>query len=784
MGERSSEPRIFRERWLLGGLFLLLGAQYVWLFLSRRIPSHHDSLDVYVIAHLFSTQSAQGGGLLAWFPYSTHGVLSSWHVGFLGFVHIALLGAGALTRACNAVPLFHLAMLFEDVVLLLGTWRLSRVFLRSGASKFLVTVSVVGSSWWMQQLWHNHRPAYAIPLVLSLFHDFLEEGRRSRLFLAVNLLFLQLLGNLPYVAVMVHVMVGAYLILYVGLFRRRLGPLWARIRPRPQDALWLLPNLLVLGCLYTTLTSGTREIAFAVHGRQADGTVPLTEFLTFSGGLDPVRYADLLVGVNPGVDFSLYCGVAILPFAVLAPVLRPTRAVLFFVVCFLLALLLSLGYLSAVGMPAYLLPPVRLFRYISLTSTHTRLPLCFLAGFGLDAFVRLRGRAPTSIRRLALAMTTLGFVCGLYFLTFATGRQDGPEVGRFLQGNEQSADALARAFGGAGALALLTAALLFTYIRHPGHLQAVAAALVILNAVDMARWRVGLTRDRTKSLTADEYAAQRLDALPYVPRRSEASGDPRRLRVFDRVELAKGTSYDTIENYYHRDLPASEFYASHWMLPFDRLLRAYAATPIDRGPSPSPLILLPPFPPIKAPYDRIMGKARDKLQVFATAHAPASDQETADLMNRPGYSGDVLFVDPGSGGGPGRGPIPAPGADEHLDVAVETLSFDGNHLRVRTRASKGAWLLYCDAWHSHWSATVNGHEVPLARAFLAYKAVPLEEGENTVEFRMDSALRLWTFRVAALNAALWVAGIAVLAAASLGALDGVRRRRSGPPGLR
>jgi hypothetical protein len=206
-----------------------------------------------------------------------------------------------------------------------------------------------------------------------------------------------------------------------------------------------------------------------------------------------------------------------------------------------------------------------------------------------------------------------------------------------------------------------------------------------------------------------------------------------------------GAVYDVMENYIPRDPPASTGTAPFRMAPVDQLLRTYGGGQFGVWRSGN----------IRPPYDKVIGFSADKLQVFSAAHI-LTDAQVADLLNRPDFRGDVLLI-AGSGD-----PVPRLDANERLAVRPEVISFDANSLRVKVEVPKGGWLLYCDAAHPGWRATVNGRNAPVARAFLAYKAVPVTAGTNDVEFRFKSPARTWTFRLAALNALLWVLGLFVL----------------------
>jgi uncharacterized membrane protein YfhO len=69
------------------------------------------------------------------------------------------------------------------------------------------------------------------------------------------------------------------------------------------------------------------------------------------------------------------------------------------------------------------------------------------------------------------------------------------------------------------------------------------------------------------------------------------------------------------------------------------------------------------------------------------------------------------------------------------------------------------WLSYADVWHHSWQATVNGKRVPVYRANMAYKAIPIENGDNVIEFRFRSRLFSALAAFASLNAAAWLLGL-------------------------
>lgn len=766
----EDRARIGLERRLLAALFLLLGIFYAWLIFARRLPRGHDTLSLsYLLQYLFLGQSSSDGGIPLWLPYSTHGSPTSWYVGLGGGLLQNTLLLFGLPQGCNALPLFHLGLLFDEVLLLLGAWWLGKFFYRSPWARFFVAASLLGSTFWAEQIWHNHRAVFCIPLVLALFLEFLGTGGRRFLFLGLNLLCLQFLAGIPYTAVMTILITGTYLIVYVVVFRRRLRLAWPRLRPRPIDALILITHLALLACIHYTLTSGTGEIAFHQPGRSPDGRVTLDQFLSYGDTLDPTRYADLLLGISPLRDFTLYFGVAAVPLALLGLALRPGRTTYYVALTLALVFLLSLGYLSIVGMIAfYAAPPVQFYRYLCASAVHLKIPLLLLAGFGIEGLLRLGPDSRPLIRRMAGAMGLLALICGLCAFTYARHREPVVDLPRLVQtpvpglGTSRNFDApesLGAALGGTGLAALALAVVLAALARRPRWLPALVAALIAVQTGDLLRWRLQLFLQRTAALNDEQYALQKIRPLPWIPRRSAESPEPRRAAAFAPAFFEDGAAYDVAENYFHRDPPASSQTSPFWMSSLDLLLRAYARQPLDTTPVVRPAIWR--GVPLRPPYDKVIGQAFGKLQVFSTAHAVDSDAKMAELMNRSEFRGDVLLIAPPAYGGASDGDLKLE-AQERLAAGIEVESFHANSMRVKVSVPAdrpGGWLLYCDAWHPQWRAWVNGNPAPLSRAFLAYKAVPLQPGMNVVDFQFFAPFRLWTFRLGALNCALWVLGL-------------------------
>ena len=129
---------------------------------------------------------------------------------------------------------------------------------------------------------------------------------------------------------------------------------------------------------------------------------------------------------------------------------------------------------------------------------------------------------------------------------------------------------------------------------------------------------------------------------------------------------------------------------------------------------------------------------------------------------------------------PRRGVLLAPGDGARAlpplgsGAGTATLELDRpEQVRLRVGAPGGAFVVLSDSWYPGWRATVDGADVPIARANVLFRAVEVPVGEHTVEFRYEPT----SFRLGlAVSAASLLAGLALWA----GAAGWGRRRQVRP----
>jgi hypothetical protein len=739
-----------RERLAFGALILIQALLYVYLIATRRLPKGHDTLSVYLLQYLFQAHAAQGPGPLLWMANLAHGIVSTWFADLqAGPVQNALLLVGGVPAGTPMGIVFYAGLFVEDLVLTIGVWRLGGRFYRSLGARFFVAVAAVGSSLWVTNIFWNHRLVYAVPLVITLLLEFLETGRRGRLFLALCLSSLQLLGNAIYIPVLSSLTVALFVGVHAWVFRKRLRASLPLLKPRPADAIWLPAMGVVVATVCVAAVDGLGSMRSSHLGRRPDGSVTLDAFLTYPGDVNPLRYLDLAFGLNPSIDFSLYAGLCTVAFAILALARRPGRPVLQLAAVLLLLLFFSMGYLSAVGTVAYdAAPPLHYFRHVALAAPLVRLFFILLAGFGVDAFARSEG-AERSSRWAVVGVAVAAPIAVRALWAYWSRQSDTDPIVALLDftrsglAPRDTSSAANESTQVSAIVVALLAAAVFVRRSRGGSVGRLLPLLLLLQVVDVFGWRLRFLREGTVALNEEAWALHRVEPLPYFPRRTADDSENARTRIAGKEFFSFGMPYDYFDAFLHQDPAWSRHYVTQWSPSVDLLLRAHARRPLT-GDDHTPFSTLRQRSPAEAPaYEKALGKDEPKLQVFAAACVAGSDEEVAALLNRRDFSGDVLLISPSPTAPPG--PAPELARNDRLSVTPRVLDYRGDRIRVEVEVPPSrtdAWLFYSDAWHPGWRATVDGAAVPVERADLAYKAVRLHGGRNEVEFRFHAPLRL------------------------------------------
>ncbi len=748
--------------------------------LLHRVPNGHDGFQYFTLQYFFLNNAIQAHEVAQWIPYMTQGTVATPWYGIQGsFLQSVLLQLPWLASGTGMLSVYHLAMFVDEMVLLTGTWRLARRFF-DVPTVWFVSISVVASCVWLDQPYWNFRLYYALPLVLELGHRFLDTGRWRWVFLAANLLALQTIGNLPYVVPLTSFVVFAYFAFYAASNR---GLVWGLLRSLTWDhraiAALAFGALSLVGA-YMCVTLGTDQIVHYNVGRSSNGTTSLSYFLSYGRFTDIGKWNDLVLGISPAMDNTLFAGVLLAPL-LLSGLFVVDRRRLHLILTAGLLLLFTLSTPIS-RLVYYAWPGMWYFRHIGLVSSLVKVLLCFVAGLGFEYLFR-PSPTPTraSVRTAAVAGAIGLAICAWWALSTASS---SAAIDRYVSGinADEAARAphtfdrdelacrlrLAAGWTASGAVILGLVPLYLTSRRPISHRtrQVAICAVLAFVATDLYRFKFAYLFDRSDGVGTDQRHVVDWSPMAYPHRRvldlhqARAEAQPRLMETIGFSRLLRrqfegggpiGTQYWTSNAFWFIDEINTTFQADSWLAPIDQLARMFRkGDGVD-------------FPVENDTAARLAGMRADKIRFFSHAYSLPSSADLAPIVTDSSFNGGVLFVSSPEATSQqtmttrweSQQPL---SSDDSRSLSYRVERFDANNLivRVANTETTAVWMVYADVWHPWWRATVNGAPAPLYRANVAYKAVRIEPGDNVVHFHFGSELFAALAALGAANAGFWL----------------------------
>jgi hypothetical protein len=760
---------------LFGGLIVVHAAIFFSLYAAGRIPNGHDGFHYLTLQYDFLNSAVTTGEIPQWMPLMTQGMIATWdYLIQAAPLQAVLLILGPILKNTSFLSWFYLGIFVDILLFLVGVWLLASRFMASYTAVFLVTATSTFSTIWHSQIWFNLHFFYAIPLILHFLHVFLDKGRSWNLFLAGSLFVLQIFANAPYFSSMVSFLIAVYFVTYCTAN-------WTEARPQILRTLrnWHTYPVLVLligmvGCAYFLLSYGTQEIAYSKNlGRSIAGTVDFHTFVTYAAKLKPARWAELIIGIAPAMDYSLFVGYLALPLVAISIIATDRHRIQFLVIAAVFALL-AYGVKPVAFLYFYLWPLGKFYRHLALVVPFVRLCLCFMLGFGVDwvlrkdppstraprdkwllsagsvvlllisvalFWIRIDGGALTkvlSLYRNAEALPSVAMRTYIVESVRSPNLLDADEFGKHIV--RSAVFAFVGGVVGLGLAASQSTRLLRKWL-------VLACAVQILDIGSYYLWE---TIDRTYPLNVETQASLAFQEVPYAKRRiSDIFTENPRFRNFLVAFPFMGATYSSYYPFFFADSISSAFRTDYWLEPMDDLLAAYGFVQQEVIPATAghPLLFRPfSFPTDKPSAAKLAGLSEDKLQFFGAAHVFPDKKSVASSVADPRFLGDTLLLQGDSGADSSskeHGPNPSSLAlaQERVPLEYQVTRYDSNHLTVVVSNGEGKarWLFYSDVWHPGWKAKINGQPVTIYRANLAYKAVSLIPGPNVIELEFKSS---------------------------------------------
>lgn len=705
-------------------ILLLLAAAVVvinLLTLEKHFIPAHDTKYVFAMFSYFYNQVAAEHELPQWLPLGTFGVKAAAFQpsAFSVSSYFAMMG-GAAFGVQDTLCLFKLSMLGEQLLFLLGVYLLSRRLYANPHTVLMIGACAILSTVWYCQVFFNFRIYHLLPLALYFLFRFSDEKRPHFLWLAGLTGLLGALGCPIYLYPM--------LALIMGLVCLSLGSRFWSALPSLRERSWqnvaaFCAMLSVAAAIGLTLAQALDGLRIQATLRDDSGNVNLESFLTHGGTTTPMILEHFLGAVPPflpGAEGELTHFVGLLPLLAFLVALPRCRNPHFLALAVpaLLLLLLSLG--GTFASLAYRLPLMGFFRHVGHLSSVSGLFILLAAGFSIDRLFEkldagLDWDRPSRFGALA------GITLGLWFIVDL--QLGGPRFVRFLIAAKQSsfgADSFAEALSvGVRVLAYLGAAVVVLWPARgiPGRSacgpQLARRALLAAVLVDGLLFQdIALSRMPRTELPIDF----RSSGLIYHERRDEPL-DPK--------------TTQGLKEWRQSGFPGAEYH-----LAICSAFQLDPSRPLGRSDlMPAPVAdLLEARSELKSDpqLQAVLGSTAPKLRLVRTAVYARDAAEARKLVTQ-SRSLDTQAV---LRGVPEQQQF-TPGDKSAANggtVLVRRFSANRVDADVLVPGPDPAWLVYSDWFHPGWTATVNAKDVPIAEAYLAFKAVRLEPGTNIVHF--------------------------------------------------
>ncbi len=722
---------IGRIDFLFAGLLFLLFL-FNYTSLDERVLTVHDTFANFQNFYVFYNEFFFHQDLAHWYPYGTFGLQSDYNQ-LISLTPLSYLFglAGWLLKIRDALLLFKLSVLGEQIAFLLGLYLLAGRIFKHRATVFLICLAAIGSTIWYAQLWFNFRFYYLMPLVLYGLISFFYEEKPQYLWYTGLAGVAWAVGNVPYFLPMW----GFILLIITAALTLERSHVWRGLWKKTWANLFSFTAFLFLAGVYFYFALHSLDnIILDAPGRDpTTGKVSLETFRTYGGTADLYIVLQSFIAGWPlelpwgsGADNSVYIG--LLPPVFLGAALVKERSRLFWGVAggIIVLVWLSIGGLFTTGL--YFIPLMSNYRHVGLMYGLVKLLALIAAGFGLDRFLSDQARKLPG-----------GFVLVVAFIFLVESLLAMPEFfDRFREGNWEQiwrsvfvarvwvyvvliGLSLAYQKGIVLALTLGLCFDLFTF-------QYVVYQSTIPKIPD--HFRTMLDAVQVNEL---QYQAQRFSPMDRIIQSNPPDPEhERKLRALLLTENpgAMAIYWETYD-FAQYDPCSSEYRSDFWTEGADRLKKFMQKRGVH--------------------FDAMIGCRSPKLRLISKAilveDVVKAERAIRDLSSQEQDTAAVIRIIEGTQLPEGAGEAGAAAGD------LRVTRFTTNEVVVDAQVALegGAWLVYADAYHPGWKATVDGVTAPIEEAFLAFKAVWLPAGRHIVRFEFRNGLNYYLSYLIALS---------------------------------
>ncbi|PIQ86638.1 MAG: hypothetical protein COV74_04010 [Candidatus Omnitrophica bacterium CG11_big_fil_rev_8_21_14_0_20_45_26] len=714
----------------------------------------HDTVFEHQLFHAFYNDFLYHGELVRWMPYGSFGMpAEKWQL--MGVTYAGYLAGviGAIFHFENTLLLFKWSVMFEQLMLLFGTYLLAKEWFREKETILFACMAMVAATFWPLQVLSDLRVYHLLPLEMYFITRFFRERRPHHLWLAGLVFVMWQLGSSLYTG-------GLKLLIMLFFFVGMAVVYGLPCRGLPEKSKANLFSFLAM------IISAGALLYLAAHlldytESVRPGRDPITQVVTLNNFLTAGRsigfgkflglfFASVLSTPTSG-DFTLYMGWMTLPFMIygFTHLKAKESKVVLFVAVYLC--LFSLGDITPVTRLTYFLfPPIRIFRYIGLTGGILRVLFILIAAFGVDRFLSDFKKENTSVSTKQSVKRL--FLYGLFVLAAGIGCW-------MLNGNDRYFQVQWPLFTLVGMILFIVAVtviFIFKRFSHRACFYVVMAALMI----DLLTFQ---------ALAVSSWPARWPDLAPSVGRASNYQYQPFRQVSLDSNPRAYSGYYQIADTGAALAIQAFNFLQFDPCLPraFENYLWDENVLDLLLNGWPSFFSAASATAFLSEPRAVIFGftmgctAEQPKMKLVSDVYYAANNQEANELLKK---RSDIFRKIILTGVPPALQNRFTPSKTAEVDTSgVHVTSFTYSRLTAKIQHVRqgGAWLYYADGYHPGWEAYIDGNKAAIFEANRGFKAIFLEPGDHTVYLIYRDDGRNIASHLIAILAFLFAAGMLI-----------------------
>lgn len=681
-----------------------------------------DTMFMFQTFYFFYNDFFFSGDIPQWLPFGLYGVQSDNSIVAILSPATYLAGlTGYVAGIRDVLFLFHLAILFEEIIFLTGTYLVAGLIFRERGVAFIVSLVALCSSVLMVQFLLNFHIFSLLPLVIYLLLKAFRTFSWRYISLSMVVFIISFFGNPPY---FIPIPALTVLVISIPLVISNLRKLPRFFRPSKVDlavsALFFC-IFLSIAALYFLFIKNAMDYTEGVYIGRDPVTLKtdLNTFLTYANDSGAVfkKFGALIFPYSYVLeDLTLHVGFITLLFASIGLLSMTSGVPLGFVAVIIFFGLFSMGGKTPLAEFLYnYFPMMDYFRHIRDVVSNYKLFIPLLAGYGLERVLRLSSQRRGLILAVEILSVLAMIIGGIVYSS------------ALIPGEAYHAAAFSIVF----AFVLFLLRYRFGVLSHTVHFliacflfQMLSYQILVTGVMHRIAKRVSPFDKAVVSVYDYDFQDARTET-PFTKRAVEASRfinvtkinyafaynfllwdpcDPDRRVDFMNKNVAdyfklKGARFVDIE-------PLNNTFGKRLQLPYDW------------------------------DFMSSIGCVSSKLKLFRNPYFSSSLEESRIALMG---TADTLILN-----GIDRELWPklstASPVTESVDGVITVKDFSANRLslEVDTNGESGVWLYYADAFHPGWKASVNGRIRQVAQANIGFKALSLDPGKSRVELFFEN----------------------------------------------